>query len=394
MKPKILIISSRIPYPLIGGDRIRIYNVCRFLSSAGYECDFLFINNQITLQNDLIEIKKVVKNVYNIEFNPIRFYINSVKGLFSNEPIQSQYYYFNNVQKFVDNIYKNYDLIYCNHIRTTKYVAKYDKPKIVDLHDAISLNYSRAKQYTSGVWDWIYKIESKRVLRYELEVIKSFDKSLIVSQVDKDFLVKNGANPSKIEVIPVAVDDSYLNYPPEDEKDWIVFVGKMNTVANSDAVIYFANDIFPEIRKSLPLCEFLIVGADPTKRINRLNNRNGIRVTGRVENHIDYLLKSKVVVAPMRFGAGMQNKILEAMALGKAVVTTTIGAEGIDGENGVHFLIADTPNDFAKACLEISKNFELRTKIGTNARELIRKKYTWNTLNQQLYSVIKNLMVK
>ncbi|MBU2636692.1 MAG: glycosyltransferase [Bacteroidetes bacterium] len=394
MTPKILIISSRIPYPLLGGDRIRIYNICRNLTSAGYKCDFLFLNNQRTSKHELTEIKKVVDKVFYFDFPSIKFYFNSIKGLFSNEPIQSNYYYFNKVQNYLDGVYKHYDLIFCNHIRTSKYAAKYGIPKIVDLHDAISLNYSRAKQYTTGIWDWIYKIESKRVLRYELEIIKSFNKSLIVSQVDKDFLVQNGADSGNIEVLPVAVDESYLNYQPKLEKDWLIFVGKMNTVANSDAVVYFSYDIFPTIKQNISQSEFLIVGADPTKRVNKLSNINGVRVTGKVENHIDFLLQAKVVVAPMRFGAGMQNKILEAMALGKPVVTTTIGAEGINGENGIHFLIADAPSEFAAVCKELLNNQDLRTQIGSNARELIRQKYTWNTLSQKLYSIIDQVIAK
>lgn len=391
MKSKILVLSSRFPYPPIGGDKIRIYNIIKLLSQ-GYKVDLLSISETKVNPNDDIELKKLGINTINFVFNPYRYRINSFLGIFTKLPLQTNHYYFSKVQEWINTNYKNYDLIFCFHIRTTEYVKYLPITKCVDLVDAISLNYKRAQKYTSGIWGWIYKIETKRVLEYELKTVNSFDKALIVSQVDKDFLTQHGANAVKIDVLPVAVDESYLNYQAKIEKNWFTFVGKMNTVANADAVAYFSYDIFPKIKEHLPETEFYIVGADPNKKVNSLAQLDGVHVTGRVDDHTQYILDSKVVVAPMRFGAGMQNKILEAMALGKAVVTTTIGAEGINGVNGKHFLIADNADSFANLCIDLYRNKNLREEIGNNARQLIKENYTWNILGKKLSVIMKDLI--
>jgi len=389
---KILVLYSRIPYPLIGGDRIRIYNTAKILS-RGYKVDLLCINEG-KIKNEYIEkLKEVFNEVIYFSYHPLRFKWNAFKGLFLRKPLQVSYYYFKEVQRWINKRYRNYDLIFCNHIRTAEYVKDAHYVKIVDLHDAISMNYAKAKLNTRGWWKIIYWIENKKLLPYEIKTIDKFDKSFIVSDTDRDYLIKHGADKKKIVTISVAVKEEVVNRISRvEEKDELVFLGKMDYPPNEDAAIYFTEIVFPILKKERKKLKFIIVGAKPTRRILRLKKIGGIEVTGFVEDPYKHLEEGKVFVAPIRFGAGIQNKILEAMALRKSVVTTSCGAEGINGRDGEHFLVADNPEDMAEKILDLLENEKKRKVIGEKARALIEREYTWDIIGNKLLREIEEVI--
>jgi sugar transferase (PEP-CTERM/EpsH1 system associated) len=391
-KKRLLILSTRFPFPLMGGDRIRIYHTCRVLAQH-YRVELLMISEEVVKKEHREQIEKLGVNVTLFRFPSWRFKANAVRGIFSRVPLQVSYYYFREVEAWLNNQLVEFDIVLCNHIRTAEYLKSKQIKKILDLHDAISLNYSRAIQHANGIWKWIYSIENNRVLPYEIDAVNSFDASLIVSPVDKQHLVKHGADEKKIRVVPVAVDDNLLQMKnPYAEKNWIVFVGKMNTVANSDAAVYFATEIFPLIRKQQPDAEFFIVGADPTTKVKQLSNIPGVRVTGRVADHLEYVLQAKVVIDLMRFGAGMQNKILEALALQKSVVASNLAVEGIEGNVNEHFLVADSPMEFADVVCKLFNDEQRRKQLGEMGRELVSAKYSWSTVGDSLLHVIEQTL--
>jgi len=192
--------------------------------------------------------------------------------------------------------------------------------------------------------------------------------------------------------LPNGVKDSLLYEKKQGpENNFISFFGKMDYKSNEDAVIYFSQKVFPDIRKIFPELKFYIIGLNPTKRIINLNQKGGIKVTGFLENPYLLLRKSKLVVAPLRFGAGIQNKILESMALGKTVVTTEIGARGISGaRNKKELLITDfkKPKEMARSIIDILNNEKEKDRIGERAKEFIFKNYTWDKIETILFSRI------
>jgi len=388
---KILVLYSRIPYPLIGGDRIRIYNTAKTLS-RNYEVDLVCISEG-RIESEYVErLKEVFNEVTYFSYHPLRFKWNALKGLFLKKPLQVSYYYFKEIQRWINEKYRGYDLIFCNHIRTVEYVKDIAHAKIVDLHDAISMNYAKAKLNTAGWWKIIYLMENKKLLPYEIKTIHKFDKSFIVSDTDRDYLIQQGANEKKIVTISVAVKEGVVNRISQvKEKDELVFLGKMDYLPNEDAVIYFAKSVFPMLKKEKGKLKFIIVGARPTKRVLKLGRIKGIEITGFVEDPYKYLEASKIFVAPIRFGAGIQNKILEAMALRKPVVTTSCGAEGINGKDGEHFLVADNPEDMAEKILDLLENEKKRRAIGERAKALIEKEYTWDTIGKRFLREIEEL---
>ena len=218
-----------------------------------------------------------------------------------------------------------YHLAFCNNIRTAQYVIDIPCYKIIDYVDAISMNYWGAIKNANLFWKYINKIEYKRLACYEKRVLMAFDKHIIISSVDKNF-IKSGAaeNSKEIFVIgnSVPFDEELIT---QNEESNLVFVGSMCYAPNIVAVKTFVKSIFPLVLNRIPNAKFYIVGSRPVKSICDLASEN-IIVTGFVDDPKDYLRKATVVVVPMYSGAGVQNKILEAMSIGCCVVTTKIAA--------------------------------------------------------------------
>ncbi len=390
---KVLVLSSRIPYPLVAGYCHRIYHVSKILASK-YQVDLLAINESGIRYEELSILNEVFNNLILFDFSPITFKINAFKKFFSSKPIQVGGYYFNAIQEWIDKHFREYDLIYCNHIRTAEYARNIPCKKVLDFHDAISMHYKDALTIAKGFWKAFYFIESKRLLPYELGTLGEFDKYFITSQADRDYLLANTSIPADIGVIPMGVNEKILKLDwKAEEENWLVFLGKMNYYPNEDAVVYFANEVFPLLRSRVRDLKFIIVGAYPTRRVQSLSKIPGIEVTGFVDDPYEYLERAKVVVAPIRLGAGIQNKILEAMALRRPVVTTSKGARGIaGGEDGKHFVVADSSEKAVDKILELLNDSEKRREIGQNARALIEERYTWDVIRVKLLAEIEEII--
>ena len=391
---KILMISYRFPYPLIDGSRIRIYNVGKILAEK-YQVDLLAINEGKIAIGDIEETEKIFNKVIPFSFNPVLFKINTLKGLFSKNSLQIYYHYFKKVQEWINHHYTEYDLIFCVHIRMTKYLEKIKNiTKVIDFIDATSINYQEAQKNSAGLWRFIYPIENKRALSYEMKILKKYSKAFIASPFDRDYLLCNtGVPDNKLILIPNGIKEEFLFRENRfKEENWIVFLGKMNYAPNIDAVIYFANEIFPPIIKEKNDIKFIIVGSSPSKEVLKLSKRKNIEVTGFVDDPYEYLEKAKIIVAPLRFSAGTQYKILEAMALGKVVVTTSKGARGISGEDGKHFIIVDNEKEMSKKILDLIDDKLKRDIIGNNAKKLINIKYRWDIIGEKLYKEVDKVL--
>jgi len=392
---KILMICSRIPYPLSQGFNIRVYGIANILSQK-YQVDLLIIDERKVADEHLKELKSTFDKVTTYHFNPILFKLNTLKGLASRDPLQTYYFYFREVQRWINNNYYNYDLIFCCYIRVARYLKNINKPKVIDLIDATSINYQEAQERTKGLWRLIYSIENRRLLSYELKMLKEFDRAFLASPFDKAYLDKKSVlSNDNLIVIPNGVNEelfSQVNRFEVKEENWVVFTGKMDYNPNIDAATYFAKNVFPLIRKKHKTLKFIIVGTSPAKQVLTLKDIEGIEVTGYVDDLYEYVKKAKLIVAPLRFSAGIQNKILEAMALKRAVVTTSKGARGINGENGKHFIVADERKEMVSRILNLLDDEPQRKEIGKNARKLIENKYRWDIVGRELLKNIEDLI--
>ena len=228
---------------------------------------------------------------------------------------------------------------------------------------------------------------------WEPRYAERFDRCTVVSEIDRHLLKQS--NPRlQVDVIPNGVDvGTYqpLPLPLENIHPSLLFIGHMGYQPCADAVLYFCREIFPIIRKAITKTEFWVVGRDPLPEVLELDG-SGVHVTGRVEDVLPYYRQNPVCVVPLRAGGGTRLKILEAMALGRPVVSTTIGCEGLDVVDGEHLFIADTPEQFAEKTVRLLNDRQLYRNISTKARHLVETRYGWDNIAERLMDVYSEMI--
>jgi polysaccharide biosynthesis protein PslH len=223
-------------------------------------------------------------------------------------------------------------------------------------------------------------LESRALQRAERHYVQLADYVLAVSENDRASFAQY-ADPRRISVIPTGVDTEYFQPPAPsgsglEQPDTMAFTGSMDWMPNEDGVAYFVEKILPLIRRQIPEAAFWAVGRRPPRRIQALAS-NGIVVTGTVEDIRPYLAKAALCVVPLRSGSGTRIKIFEAMAMGKAVVSTSMGAEGLPVQHGKNIILADDPADFARQVVDLLRDPPRRQQLGQAARQLVVESYGW-----------------
>ncbi|MBE9571467.1 MAG: glycosyltransferase, partial [Proteobacteria bacterium] len=323
-------------------------------------------------------------------------------------------------------------------------------PKLImdfcDLDSDKWLQYSQKTQFPMSL---VYKMESRLLLRYEEQINQLFDNSIFVSQQEANLFQTLFPKAKNISVIPNGVDYNYFSpyqtainehlesstqypvpstqystssrpairnsqptnhqssivnrqssiaqhpassaqYPvPNTQRPILLFTGAMDYHANIEGVTWFCNDVFPAVKSEFPESQFYIVGSKPHPKVRNLGSNDGVRVTGFVEDIRPYYQAADVCVIPLRLARGIQNKVLEAMAMGKAVVTTSKAIEGIRAATGKQVLVEDTPNGFSNMVLTLIKDRETRKRLGTNARQFVMKNYNWSTNMKKLDALLQ-----
>ena len=389
---KILMVSSRIPYPLTAGFRIRIYNEAKYCRRAGHQVGLLYLGKPEEYERYKAQLAEVFHEVHVVPFRRAEALFNLFKCLFTpSKPFQVALYINKQLRKTLERLEGGYDVVIGNTIRTAEYLRKIDPAKtILDFHDAISYNYENAVRCTKGLKKWVYRTEYRRVLRYERDTAKAFRKAVIISEDDKAYLQKHGADTARLSVIPVAVRDDIAArktvYGTAARE--ICFLGKMSYQPNEDAVVWFCHNVFPQLRERYPDVRFVIMGIEPSKAVCELERLDGVTVTGFLENPFERMAACVATVVPIRNGAGMQNKVLESMAVGAPTVLSPIAAEGLGGQNGVHYLAAERAEDYVEQLSRLLDSPPLCRQVGDSARELIRTRYTWEVLWSRWESLI------
>ncbi|SHK68233.1 Glycosyltransferase involved in cell wall bisynthesis [Anaerocolumna jejuensis DSM 15929] len=383
MMKKVLLLSYRAPLPVVSGDKIRIFQDLKILSDS-FVIDLAYIDD---MGKEFNELDKYCNKVVRFPISKAEHFINAIYSyLFLSMPFQSGYFYSKKMQKWIDKNIGNYDYIFCIHIRTASYVMKYNNLiRIIDGVDAVSLNYFNKLILSKGFKHILYNLEYRRLSKYEKQIYKSFTKAILISEYDKNYVKEMGVD-NLIKVIPNYVRD--IGYDPSVEIRGcsIVFMGLMRYEPNINAVLYFANEIFPAVRDKVSDIRFRIIGGEPTNEIKELNKVDGIEVLGFVENPAIILQEATLVVAPMISGSGLQNKIIESMYLGKAVITTRQGAYGLTHLSGDEIIIAEDTDDFIQKLecwISIEKREEL-LEIGVNARNYVCKYFGYDNIKSAL----------
>lgn len=385
---KILVISSKNPFGARDGASIRTGQMIRMLSQL-FVVDVAYTSDTSEASVDRENIRMLCNDVHAFPEPVWKRVLQGLLGVFKSKPLQCCYFYSSRLNRFIKEKIGGYDFVFCNNIRTAQYVDKVQCTKIIDYVDAISMNYAKEAQLANILLRLLYQVEAKRLIKYEQHVLNTFDKHFIISNVDRDFILAHAESKSHpIGIIgnSTVVDDEIVEQI--DSRD-IVFVGSMFYKPNIIAVTTFAHYVLPLILKEEPSAHFYIVGSRPVRIVRKLKSEH-ITVTGFVEDPKEYLRKASVVVVPMYSGAGVQNKILEAMAIGCCVVTTQIGAEGLNNiKNGKEIFIRSAYDSMAQQVVELMRDRIKRKEVGICAKNYIKDNLTFDKIFNCFHDELK-----
>jgi sugar transferase (PEP-CTERM/EpsH1 system associated) len=405
---KVLLLTPQTPFPPDQGAPIRNFSFVRYLGqNPRYELSLLSFarpDEDPAASPALSELAKYCRKVELIAHPPRRSKLARLRdSLFSSLPDLAKRLASSQFEAALANLLQTetFDVIQCEGLEMAPFGLT--RPQslststrlVLDEHNAEYLMQQRIfeQDWQSG-WKRrpaaLYsRLQARRLARYERAALARFDRAIAVSEPDRAALAGLGKTQRPIAVIPNGID--LTEFSPEDspeEPDSLVFTGTMDFRPNIDAVSWFANDVWPQILIHKPQAHFYIVGRRPAPAVVALKGRPGIVVTGAVPDARPYVRRSALYIVPMRMGGGVRFKVLEAMALGKAIVTTGMGADGIDLTAGQEALLADTAPDFARQVLDLLNDPARRQRLATQGRRFVKEYFDWRKINPLLDEVL------
>ena len=375
---KLFVILSRVPYPLEKGDKLRAFNQIKQLSKK-HQIVLFALNDSKLDERAMDELKKYCVSITIIRFSKFTIFLNLIRTLFSTKPFQVGYFYFSKAQQKVDELIKKHqpDHIYCQLIRTSEYVKNYSNiPKTLDYMDVFSKGIERRKSTDSFYMKPFLAFEYRRLLKYESYIFDFFNYKTIISEQDKNHIPH--ANKNEITVVPNGVDFEYFKPIALEKKFELLFNGNMNYPPNVESVEFLVNKIMPLVWEKLPETKLLISGAFPNKKVLALQSSRVV-VSGWVDDIRDNFAQSKILVAPMQISIGLQNKLLEAMAMQIPCVTSTLANTAIGALHNNQIMVADTPSQYADYIIELLTDAQIAKQIALNGYRFTNANFNWST---------------
>jgi sugar transferase (PEP-CTERM/EpsH1 system associated) len=395
----ILWLKSDLLLPLDKGGKLRTWHLMRHLATR-HEITYLSFADNTQRPEDLKEMRRVASRVVTVPFEDapkgsLRFYTGVARHLTNRLPYAVAKYHSPAYRAAIDAELKDrrVDLVVCDFlVPAVNLPEKLPCPAVLFTHNVEAEIWRRhAEQQRSPVGRWLYRLQHRRMRAFEGEALGRFDEVLAVSEQDRETFGRlyPGATRKPPFVVQTGVDTSYFVAGDRSATSrTLVFTGSMDWIPNEDAMAFFCRDILPLIRAREPDTQLTIVGRAPTRAVRNLAALQGVRVTGRVDDVRPFMAEASVYIVPLRIGGGTRLKIFEAMAMGKAVVSTTIGAEGLPVVDGQHLVLADQPQAFADAVVRLLGNAGDRRRLGQCARELVTSRFDWPVVAAELEAAL------
>ena len=389
---KIVVLLSRVPYPLEKGDKLRAYHQIVGLSQQ-HEIYLIALCDLPLHPETLVKLQPFCKEIHILKLTRWSKFLNVCRAFFKGLPFQCGYFYRKKAQRQIDRILERVqpDVLYAQMVRVAEYIKDKNINKVIDYQDVLSKGMYR--RYEQSRW-WLkpfFKAEFRRLQQYEKKLLPLFDHRTIITDVDKDLIPHPAELP--IEVVPNGVDFEHYRYQGEAKIYDLIFTGNMNYPPNVSAAEYIVNQLLPTLKKRFPQLTTVICGASPAPRVAALA-RADVIVTGWVDNIAEYYAKSRIFLAPMQLGTGLQNKLLEAMSMQLPCITSSLAGKPLMQANNAdnNFMVCHSKTEYIEAIALLLTNPEKYREIAENGYQFVRKYYDWKVSNELLLKVLEKTM--
>ena len=382
---------SRFPYPLEKGDKLRAFYQIKELSKY-YSITLIATTDTSVKKESIEQLRKYCTTIYIFKLSKISILFNLFIQIFTNKPFQIGYFYSSKNKYRIKKILNELrpDHIYCQLIRVSEFVKDYHHcPKTLDYMDAFSKGIERRVENSNFLKKWLFKKEAKRLSLYERQIFDYFENHTIISKQDQEYILH--PKRKSITCIQNGVDSSFFEIQKMTPKFDFVFIGNMSYQPNIDAVHYIVEEILPLLNTEKKTFSLLISGATPHSSIIKLaRNNSNIKITGWVDDIRHSYLKGKIFIAPMMIGTGMQNKLIEAMAMGLPCITTPLANNAINAIHNESIIVAEDKFEFVNGIINLLTDDNFYLKISDGGRNLALSNFDWEKTTKQLINLFDN----
>lgn len=387
---KILVILSRVPYPLEKGDKLRAYHQIRELNKRHQIILCCLADEPVHKDSEKV-LSEITDKFYIFKLQKWRILLNLFFCFFSRKPFQVMYFYQRPIHRAIGKILhgENPDHIYCQLVRTAEYAkSEHNFSKTIDYQDAFSKGMDRREQKARWPFREIIAMERRRLIGYENIIFEYFEHKTIISVEDRRFIYHPERND--IAVISNGIDTDFFSatHPAEKQTD-LVFIGNMSYPPNIETAEYIVHYILPLLQQQKPGIKLTLAGSSPHKRVRQLANTDGVEVLGWVDDIRDAYASARVFIAPMQIGTGLQNKLLEAMAMEIPCVTSSLANRSLRARENSEILVGDTPDEYAAHILKLLNDPSLRAELGKAGKAFVSANYSWEHSVMQLEKVMR-----
>ena len=386
---KIFVLLPRIPYPLEKGDKLRAFNQIKQLAKHN-EIVLCALNDdpKTDEQRAFQTLQPFCVSINFISISKPQIVLGLARAFLKGLPMQCGYFYNRKAARKIDALIEKHkpDMLFGQLLRVAEYIRKKDIPKTIDYQDVFSYGMKRRADIASPVTRPVFSMEYRRLKRYEAAIFDDFDVKTIISEPDRELIPHPKKN--EILIIPNGVDHEFFA-PQEREKKYdIVFTGNMSYAPNVNAVDYLANEILPIVWKQIPNAKMYVAGATPDPKVKKAACAN-IIISGWLDDIRDAYAQSRIFIAPMRIGTGLQNKLLEAMSMGLPCITTPLANGSLGAENGKKILVGNNAEELAQHIITLLTDNDRAKQIAQAGFDFTNRVYDWGKATQIMEEAMK-----
>ena len=389
---KIFVLLPRIPYPLEKGDKLRAFNQIKQLAKRN-EIILCALNDnkKVNEQDAFHALQPYCQSINFIKITKPQIGLGLVRAFIKGLPMQCGYFYNRKAAKKVNALIAKHkpEMLFCQLLRTAEYIRHKDIPKTIDYQDIFSYGMKRRADVASFVTRPIYNMEYRRLCRYEAAIFDDFDVKTIISAPDRDLFPHERRN--EILIVPNGVDHERYHPMDREKKYDLVFTGNMSYAPNVNAVEYLANEILPIVWKTLPEVKMYIAGATPDPRVKKCANEK-IIVSGWLDDIRTAYAESRVFIAPMRIGTGLQNKLLEAMSMRLPAITSPLANASLGAKPNEEILVGSNAQEMAQHIITLLTDKEKADRLAQAGFDFTNHVYDWGKATEVMEEAMRKAL--